>query len=89
MKIFRPLQEKEEWRTRCNEKLYQRYKSQDKIVGNLLLTLLGNTGPFLSTSLLIILINTQIALLILESAVAITQSYAYAVLSTLYSRKEN
>ena len=35
------------------------------------LTLLGNTGPFLSTSLLTILVITQIALFVLESAVAI------------------
>ena len=44
-------------------------------------TLSGNTGPFLPTSLLIISIITQIALLILESAVAIIQSYVFAVLS--------
>ena len=47
--------------------------------------LLGNTGPFLSTSLLSILIITQIALLVLESAVASIQSYVFAVLRTLYS----
>nr|AVN68249.1 ATP synthase F0 subunit 6 [Rhabdoblatta sp. RHA] len=59
------------------------------IAGHLLLTLLGNTGPFLSTSLLTILILTQIALLVLESAVAIIQSYVFAVLSTLYSSEVN
>nr|AVN67488.1 ATP synthase F0 subunit 6 [Panchlora nivea] len=59
------------------------------IAGHLLLTLLGNTGPFLSTSLLTILIITQIALLVLESAVAIIQSYVFAVLSTLYSSEVN
>ena len=59
------------------------------IAGHLLLTLLGNTGPFLSASLLSILIITQIALLVLESAVAIIQSYVFAVLSTLYSREVN
>jgi len=59
------------------------------IAGHLLLTLLGNTGPFLSTSLLSILIITQIALLVLESAVAIIQYYVFAVLSTLYSREVN
>nr|WGO57890.1 ATP synthase F0 subunit 6 [Brephallus tramlapensis] len=59
------------------------------IAGHLLLTLLGNTGSSLSISLLNILILTQIALLILESAVAIIQSYVFAVLSTLYSSEVN
>lgn len=59
------------------------------IAGHLLLTLLGNTGPSLSTILLSFLIITQIALLVLESAVAIIQSYVFAVLSTLYSREVN
>nr|AVN67499.1 ATP synthase F0 subunit 6 [Phoetalia pallida] len=59
------------------------------IAGHLLLTLLGNTGPSLSTSLLSLLILTQIALLVLESAVAIIQSYVFAVLSTLYSSEVN
>nr|URH16999.1 ATP synthase F0 subunit 6 [Calcaritermes brevicollis] len=55
------------------------------IAGHLLLTLLGNNGPTISSSLLSILIVAQILLLILESAVAIIQSYVFAVLSTLYS----
>nr|YP_009693788.1 ATP synthase F0 subunit 6 [Bittacus strigosus]QEI03716.1 ATP synthase F0 subunit 6 [Bittacus strigosus] len=59
------------------------------IAGHLLLTLLGNTGPSLPTSLLSLLIFTQIALLTLESAVAIIQSYVFAVLSTLYSSEVN
>nr|YP_010620958.1 ATP synthase F0 subunit 6 [Hebardina concinna]WAX39302.1 ATP synthase F0 subunit 6 [Hebardina concinna] len=59
------------------------------IAGHLLLTLLGNTGPSLSYSLLTLLIMTQIALLVLESAVAIIQSYVFAVLSTLYSSEVN
>nr|YP_009229017.1 ATP synthase F0 subunit 6 [Blaptica dubia]ALS20319.1 ATP synthase F0 subunit 6 [Blaptica dubia]AMW91031.1 ATP synthase F0 subunit 6 [Blaptica dubia] len=59
------------------------------IAGHLLLTLLGNTGSVISSSLLMILIMTQIALLILESAVAIIQSYVFAVLSTLYSSEVN
>nr|YP_010247233.1 ATP synthase F0 subunit 6 [Gibbium aequinoctiale]ATN40781.1 ATP synthase F0 subunit 6 [Gibbium aequinoctiale] len=54
------------------------------IAGHLLLTLLGNTGPLMNTSMVSILIITQIMLLILESAVAIIQSYVFAVLSTLY-----
>nr|WJZ53006.1 ATP synthase F0 subunit 6 [Pollenia labialis] len=59
------------------------------IAGHLLLTLLGNTGPSMSTILLTLLIITQIALLILESAVAMIQSYVFAVLSTLYSSEVN
>nr|AML26511.1 ATP synthase F0 subunit 6 [Staphylinidae sp. BMNH 1274665] len=55
------------------------------IAGHLLLTLLGNTGPSLNLVILNILLITQILLLILESAVAIIQSYVFAVLSTLYS----
>nr|WKU83861.1 ATP synthase F0 subunit 6 [Chalcosyrphus chalybeus] len=55
------------------------------IAGHLLLTLLGNTGPSLSSLIISILLITQILLLILESAVAIIQSYVFAVLSTLYS----
>nr|YP_010895123.1 ATP synthase F0 subunit 6 [Ocyptamus norina]WJW73649.1 ATP synthase F0 subunit 6 [Ocyptamus norina] len=55
------------------------------IAGHLLMTLLGNTGPSLSSILIIILLIVQILLLILESAVAIIQSYVFAVLSTLYS----
>nr|YP_009185870.1 ATP synthase F0 subunit 6 [Margarinotus merdarius]ALO70687.1 ATP synthase F0 subunit 6 [Margarinotus merdarius] len=54
------------------------------IAGHLLMTLLGNTGPSLSLSLLVILVTGQIMLLTLESAVAVIQSYVFAVLSTLY-----
>nr|YP_009971738.1 ATP synthase F0 subunit 6 [Platisus moerosus]QNG56448.1 ATP synthase F0 subunit 6 [Platisus moerosus] len=59
--------------------------SANMIAGHLLMTLLGNTGPMLSFSLIFILILTQILLLILETAVAIIQSYVFSVLSTLYS----
>lgn len=59
------------------------------IAGHLLITLLGNTGPSISLLLVNFLIITQIALLILESAVSIIQSYVFAVLSTLYSREVN
>nr|YP_010625172.1 ATP synthase F0 subunit 6 [Limatus durhamii]WBG72612.1 ATP synthase subunit 6 [Limatus durhamii] len=60
------------------------------IAGHLLLTLLGNTGPMSNSYFIILLILiTQIALLILESAVAIIQSYVFAVLSTLYSSETN
>ena len=59
------------------------------IAGHLLLTLIGNTGNFLSSLILILLIAGQIALLLLEAAVAIIQSYVFAILSTLYSREVN
>nr|AMP43811.1 ATP synthase F0 subunit 6 [Suragina sp. KW-2016] len=59
------------------------------IAGHLLLTLLGNTGPSLSYYLAMFLLIGQIALLVLESAVAIIQSYVFAVLSTLYSSEVN
>nr|ARH55221.1 ATP synthase F0 subunit 6 [Thanatophilus sinuatus] len=55
------------------------------IAGHLLMTLLGNTGPSLPLVLINILIIVQLLLLMLESAVAIIQSYVFAVLSTLYS----
>nr|YP_009350433.1 ATP synthase F0 subunit 6 [Constrictotermes cyphergaster]AQP27018.1 ATP synthase F0 subunit 6 [Constrictotermes cyphergaster] len=59
------------------------------IAGHLLLTLLGNNGPSMSYTLLIVLIIAQILLLILEAAVAIIQSYVFAILSTLYSSEVN
>lgn len=59
------------------------------IAGHLLLTLLGNTGPSISYFLVTFLLVGQIALLVLESAVAIIQSYVFAVLRTLYSREVN
>nr|YP_009351018.1 ATP synthase F0 subunit 6 [Aciculitermes aciculatus]AQP28367.1 ATP synthase F0 subunit 6 [Aciculitermes aciculatus] len=59
------------------------------IAGHLLLTLLGNNGPSMSSTLLMVLITTQILLLILEAAVAVIQSYVFAILSTLYSSEVN
>nr|YP_008081544.1 ATP synthase F0 subunit 6 [Ascalohybris subjacens]AGK07588.1 ATP synthase F0 subunit 6 [Ascalohybris subjacens] len=55
------------------------------IAGHLFLTLLGSTGPSMNLIMINILLITQFALLTLESAVAIIQSYVFAVLSTLYS----
>nr|QIV24592.1 ATP synthase F0 subunit 6 [Bifidoprionus rufus] len=63
--------------------------SANMIAGHLLLTLLGNTGPALSLMSSNFLIISQILLLVLESAVAIIQSYVFAVLSTLYSSEIN
>nr|YP_010737984.1 ATP synthase F0 subunit 6 [Stenischia humilis]WEQ92394.1 ATP synthase F0 subunit 6 [Stenischia humilis] len=59
--------------------------SANMIAGHLLLTLLGNTGNSLSSLMISILIFSQMALLILEVAVSMIQSYVFAVLSTLYS----
>nr|AOY39816.1 ATP synthase F0 subunit 6 [Curculionoidea sp. 1 KM-2015] len=55
------------------------------IAGHLLLTLLGNSGSTLSSSMLSMLILTQILLLTLESAVAMIQAYVFSILTTLYS----
>nr|YP_009995406.1 ATP synthase F0 subunit 6 [Ochthebius lividipennis]QNP09822.1 ATP synthase F0 subunit 6 [Ochthebius lividipennis] len=59
------------------------------IAGHLLMTLLGNTGPSMSLMMINILIIIQLLLLLLESAVAIIQSYVFAILSTLYSSEVN
>nr|QIH95768.1 ATP synthase F0 subunit 6 [Pseudolycoriella sp. XQM-2020] len=55
------------------------------IAGHLLMTLLGNTGSSMMTYMVVLLLIVQILLLMLESAVAIIQSYVFTVLSTLYS----
>lgn len=57
------------------------------VAGHLLITLLGNQTAIAHNLILISLILTQIILLTLESAVAIIQSYVFAVLSTLYARE--
>lgn len=57
------------------------------IAGHLLLVLLGNQGVSASYPLLAIVVGVQILLLTLESAVALIQSYVFAVLITLYSRE--
>nr|YP_009159607.1 ATP synthase F0 subunit 6 [Metanephrops thomsoni]AKQ49241.1 ATP synthase F0 subunit 6 [Metanephrops thomsoni] len=59
------------------------------IAGHLLLTLLGNMGPSLSLTLVSFLMLAQILLLMLEAAVAMIQSYVFAVLSTLYASEVN
>ena len=55
------------------------------IAGHLLMTLLGNQTASVGSALIGFLLVTQIILLTLESAVAIIQSYVFAVLTTLYS----
>lgn len=59
------------------------------IAGHLLITLLRGTGSRFPSYLIFILILIQILLLILESAVAVIQSYVIAILSTLYSSEVN
>nr|YP_010414779.1 ATP synthase F0 subunit 6 [Mythimna unipuncta]YP_010627126.1 ATP synthase F0 subunit 6 [Targalla apicifascia]URT60133.1 ATP synthase F0 subunit 6 [Mythimna unipuncta]WBK26817.1 ATP synthase F0 subunit 6 [Targalla apicifascia] len=59
------------------------------IAGHLLMTLLSGTGPSMSSYFIMILVIVQILLLILESAVAVIQSYVIAILSTLYSSEVN
>nr|QWB85835.1 ATP synthase F0 subunit 6 [Dynamostes audax] len=63
--------------------------SANMIAGHLLMTLLGNTGPNLPILAINLLLIVQILLIVLESAVAIIQSYVFAVLSTLYSSEVN
>nr|YP_010616666.1 ATP synthase F0 subunit 6 [Celastrina lavendularis]YP_010701142.1 ATP synthase F0 subunit 6 [Celastrina oreas]WAW79866.1 ATP synthase F0 subunit 6 [Celastrina lavendularis]WCI21383.1 ATP synthase F0 subunit 6 [Celastrina oreas] len=59
------------------------------IAGHLLLTLLSSSNNNIPNYLLFILIFIQILLLLLESAVAIIQSYVISILSTLYSSEIN
>jgi F-type H+-transporting ATPase subunit a len=61
--------------------------SANIIAGHLLLTLLGNTGNSISIIIVSILVFVQILLLLLESAVAVIQSYVFTILRTLYSRE--
>nr|UNQ84540.1 ATP synthase F0 subunit 6 [Thaumetopoea pityocampa] len=60
------------------------------IAGHLLMTLLSSTGPSLSSSFIMILVPVILILfMMLESTVAIIQSYVIAILSTLYSSEVN
>nr|QUE43144.1 ATP6 [Luciola singapura] len=59
------------------------------IAGHLLLTLMGSTGNKLSLFMMNALIIAQFMLLLLESAVAVIQSYVFSILSTLYSSEVN
>nr|AIW64997.1 ATP synthase F0 subunit 6 [Celenna sp. MT-2014] len=59
------------------------------IAGHLLMTLLSSTGNNMMNYMIIFLVLIQILLLILESAVAVIQSYVIAILSTLYSSEVN
>nr|YP_003734719.1 ATP synthase F0 subunit 6 [Opisthopatus cinctipes]ADE05868.1 ATP synthase F0 subunit 6 [Opisthopatus cinctipes] len=55
------------------------------VAGHLLLSLLGNQGIMSSYLILFLILFSQILLVILESAVALIQSYVFMILSTLYS----
>ena len=57
------------------------------VVGHFLLEILREITASSSTIIVPILIRRQLILLILETAVAIIQSYVFAILSTLYSRE--
>lgn len=63
--------------------------SANIIAGHLLITLLGNQTTNSQFLTLYILLITQIILLTLECAVALIQSYVFAVLSSLYSRERS
>nr|QVL28860.1 ATP synthase F0 subunit 6 [Pandalus prensor] len=64
--------------------------SANMIAGHLLLTLLGSTGPFV-TSLNVMqwLLMGQTSLLMMEVAVSIIQAYVFTVLMTLYASEIN
>nr|YP_004857892.1 ATP synthase F0 subunit 6 [Cigaritis takanonis]ADN43210.1 ATP synthase subunit 6 [Cigaritis takanonis] len=59
------------------------------IAGHLLLTLLSNSNLNLPIYFIFFVIFLQIMLLMLESAVAIIQSYVISILTTLYSSEVN
>lgn len=59
------------------------------IAGHLLITLLRGTGPRIASYLIGFLILIQILLIILESAVAVIQSYVISILRNLYAREVN
>nr|UZG66046.1 ATP synthase F0 subunit 6 [Aquatica ficta] len=59
------------------------------IAGHLILTLMGSTGNKLCLLMINMLVLSQLLLLLLESAVAIIQSYVFSILSTLYSSEVN
>nr|YP_003331293.1 ATP synthase F0 subunit 6 [Chauliognathus opacus]ACM45015.1 ATP synthase F0 subunit 6 [Chauliognathus opacus] len=63
--------------------------SANMIAGHLLLTLLGSTGQSVGYLFLVMILIIQFLLMILESAVAIIQSYVFSILSTLYSSEVN
>lgn len=59
------------------------------IAGHLLITLISGVGPSLGSFLVLILTFSQILLLLLETAVAVIQSYVFAILRALFTREIN
>nr|DAC76926.1 TPA_asm: ATP synthase F0 subunit 6 [Tetraponera aethiops] len=60
--------------------------SANMIAGHLLLSLLGSTGEsIVMTSILMMMIFSQILLFILEISVSMIQAYVFSILSVLYS----
>lgn len=59
------------------------------IAGHLLITLLRGTGPNIASYFVILLVIVQILLIILESAVAVIQSYVISILRNLYASEVN
>nr|YP_009048930.1 ATP synthase FO subunit 6 [Grapholita dimorpha]AID61641.1 ATP synthase FO subunit 6 [Grapholita dimorpha] len=59
------------------------------IAGHLLMTLLSGTGPHMASYFVIFLVIIQILLMVLESAVAVIQSYVISILSNLYASEVN
>lgn len=59
------------------------------IAGHLLITLLRGTGPRMASYFVILLVIVQILLIILESAVAVIQSYVISILRNLYASEVN
>nr|YP_010021577.1 ATP synthase F0 subunit 6 [Neoasterolepisma foreli]QOL10505.1 ATP synthase F0 subunit 6 [Neoasterolepisma foreli] len=55
------------------------------MVGHLVLSMIGNAGSSLEIIGLIMLLSAQMLLVIMESAVAIIQSYVFALLVAIYS----
>lgn len=57
------------------------------VAGHLLLSLIGGSGVGIGIIIVIFLVFSQILLLLLEAAVAVIQSYVFAILRTLYARE--
>nr|DAC76913.1 TPA_asm: ATP synthase F0 subunit 6 [Pseudomyrmex concolor] len=59
--------------------------SANMIAGHLLLSLLGSTGPQISSIMMMIMVLSQLVLFILEISVSLIQAYVFSILSVLYS----
>nr|VFU78650.1 ATP synthase 6 [Proasellus ebrensis] len=54
------------------------------IAGHLLMVLLSNYASIFDSSMILVVVSSQIILLVLETAVAVIQAYVFMVLSVLY-----